>query len=238
MKKALDKAEDADLGNSQLVKKLRARLREMEKARSKAALEEEAAPADAVPSLDDEEMKRLRDEKMKKASNAKFQCVWGGGGRVLCAVCPPRPRVSHPLAPPPPPPTPSQLHPVLQDPQPRRLRQVGAVHQQEEGEGGAAAVAVVHHPHLHPGLRQQGLRQAGHPPAQVHPRLLRRQDHVLPRHPRAGHPRQGAGGGGPGGRDLHPAVQAVLVQPQAGVRGARVAALLHVRGHLPPLPRL
>ena len=74
MKKALDKAEEADLGNSSLVKKLRARLREAEKARSKAAVEDDL-DVEAVPSLDDEEMKRLREEKMKKASHPKFLFV-------------------------------------------------------------------------------------------------------------------------------------------------------------------
>ena len=73
MKKVLDKAEDLDLGNSSLVKKLRARLRELEKARSKAAVEDEVlVETEAVPSLDDAEMKRLREEKMRKAQNPKF----------------------------------------------------------------------------------------------------------------------------------------------------------------------
>lgn len=71
MKRILDKAEDLDLGNSSLVKKLRARVREMEKARSKAALEDDDA-GDRTPALDDEEMKRLREEKLKKASHAKY----------------------------------------------------------------------------------------------------------------------------------------------------------------------
>jgi len=74
MKRVLDKAEEAELGNSSLVKKLRARLREMEKARSKAAIDDIDVD-DAVPSLDDEEMKRLREEKMKKASHPKYVFV-------------------------------------------------------------------------------------------------------------------------------------------------------------------
>ena len=75
MKRVLDKAEDADLASSSLVKKLRARLREMEKARSKAAMDDDDGGAEAVPSLDDEEMKRLREEKMKKASHPKYTFV-------------------------------------------------------------------------------------------------------------------------------------------------------------------
>lgn len=76
MKKVLDKAEDAELGSSSLVKKLRARLREMEKARAKAALADDDAGGDeGVPSLDDEEMKRLREEKMRKASHPKYAFV-------------------------------------------------------------------------------------------------------------------------------------------------------------------
>ena len=71
MKKLLDKAEDADLSNSALVKKLRARVRELERARSVAALADDGME-ESSPSLDDEEMKRQREEKMKKASNAKF----------------------------------------------------------------------------------------------------------------------------------------------------------------------
>ena len=74
MKKVLDKAEDAELGNSSLVKKLRARLREMEKQRAKAAVEDDGAD-EVVPSLDDEEMKRLREEKMRKASHPKYAFV-------------------------------------------------------------------------------------------------------------------------------------------------------------------
>jgi hypothetical protein len=76
MKRVLDKAEDADLGNSSLVKKLRSRLREMEKARAKAALaDDDGGAEEAVPSLDDEEMKRLREEKMRKASHPKYAFV-------------------------------------------------------------------------------------------------------------------------------------------------------------------
>jgi len=71
MKKILDRAEDLELGNSANVKKLKARIREEEKARSKAAVDDEDG-GDAVPSLDDEEMKKLRAEKLKKASSSKF----------------------------------------------------------------------------------------------------------------------------------------------------------------------
>jgi Myosin head (motor domain)/MyTH4 domain len=72
MKKVLDRAEDMDLGNSSQVKKLRARVREVERARSAAALADDSVD-ESTPSLDDEEMKRQREEKMKKASNAKFE---------------------------------------------------------------------------------------------------------------------------------------------------------------------
>ena len=71
MKKILDKAEDMELSNSALVKKLRARVREVERARSVAALADDGMD-ESSPSLDDEEMKRAREEKMRKASNAKY----------------------------------------------------------------------------------------------------------------------------------------------------------------------
>lgn len=66
----LDRAEEMDLGNSSAVKKLRARIREVERARSAAALMDDAP--EETPSLDDEEMKRQREEKMRKASHAKY----------------------------------------------------------------------------------------------------------------------------------------------------------------------
>lgn len=47
-------------------------MREIEKARSKAAVEDAGAEEEAVPSLDDDEMKRLREEKMRKASHPKY----------------------------------------------------------------------------------------------------------------------------------------------------------------------
>ena len=72
MKKALDKAEDLELGNSPLAKKVKSKVREMEKARSKAAVEDDGDGGDAVPSLDDEEMKRLRAEKERRAGAAKY----------------------------------------------------------------------------------------------------------------------------------------------------------------------
>jgi myosin heavy subunit len=73
MKKILDRAEDLELGNSALVKKLKAKVREDEKARAKAAAgDDDDGGGEAVPSLDDEEMKKLRAEKMKKASSTKF----------------------------------------------------------------------------------------------------------------------------------------------------------------------
>ena len=71
MKKILDKAEDMELTNSALVKKLRSRVREVERARSVAALADDGMD-ESSPSLDDEEMKRAREEKMKKASNPKY----------------------------------------------------------------------------------------------------------------------------------------------------------------------
>ena len=72
MKKALDAAEDLELGNSALAKKVKSKVREMEKARSKAAVDDEGGDGEAVPSLDDEEMKRLRAEKERRASAAKY----------------------------------------------------------------------------------------------------------------------------------------------------------------------
>jgi myosin-7 len=73
MKKALDAAEDLELGNSPLAKKVKSKVREMEKAKSKQAMEDDGGgEGEAVPSLDDEEMKRLRAEKERKASAAKY----------------------------------------------------------------------------------------------------------------------------------------------------------------------
>jgi myosin heavy subunit len=72
MKKALDAAEDLELGNSALAKKVKAKVRELEKARSKAAAEDGEEEEEAVPSLDDEEMKRLRLEKERKAGASKY----------------------------------------------------------------------------------------------------------------------------------------------------------------------
>lgn len=72
IKKVLDRAEEMELGNSALAKKLKQKLREMEKARSKAAVDDDDGGAEAVPSLDDDEMKKLRAEKQKKASHPKY----------------------------------------------------------------------------------------------------------------------------------------------------------------------
>jgi myosin heavy subunit len=84
MKKVLDEAEDLELGNSALVKKLKAAIRDREKARNKSAVEDDGgADGEAVPSLDDEEMKRAREERLRKASAPKFH--FSKFGRVRSA---------------------------------------------------------------------------------------------------------------------------------------------------------
>jgi hypothetical protein len=74
MKKQLDRAEDMELGSASIVKKLRSRIREEEKARAAAAMADEEV-VEAAPSLDDEEMKRAREEKLRKAANPKYEWV-------------------------------------------------------------------------------------------------------------------------------------------------------------------
>ena len=69
LKRSLDKAEDHNL-DSHLVRKVRSRIREVERERSRNAVEDEME--EDAPALDDEEMRRQREEKMEKAKQAKF----------------------------------------------------------------------------------------------------------------------------------------------------------------------
>ena len=83
MKKVLDRSEDLDLANSALSKRLKARVRELEKARNKAAVDDDEAGA-AQPMLDDDEMKRQREERLRRASVPKFH--FSKFSRIRC-VC-------------------------------------------------------------------------------------------------------------------------------------------------------
>ncbi|RYY36710.1 hypothetical protein EON62_01575, partial [archaeon] len=74
IRKVLDQAEDMNLSNSPAAKRLREHLRSLEVARAHAATDETADVA-AGPSLSDDEMKRQRDEKWRKAAMPKYQWV-------------------------------------------------------------------------------------------------------------------------------------------------------------------
>lgn len=71
MKKLLETADDLDIMSSSLVKRLRSRVREEEKVRSRAAMEDDYEE-EALPSLDDEEQRRVREEKQNRARAAKY----------------------------------------------------------------------------------------------------------------------------------------------------------------------
>lgn len=71
MKKLLETADDLDITSSSLVKRLRSRVREEEKARSRAAMDDDYQD-EALPSLDDEEQRRAREAKQNKAKAAKY----------------------------------------------------------------------------------------------------------------------------------------------------------------------
>ncbi len=73
MKKIMDKAEDLELGNSALMKKLKSRVRELERARNVAVMgDDDGSAVEATPSLDDDEMKRVREERLARAAAPKF----------------------------------------------------------------------------------------------------------------------------------------------------------------------
>jgi hypothetical protein len=72
LKKSVDKLEDLGMSNTVLIQQARARIRELESERARKAAADEDGDDEDVPILDDDEMRRAREEKLQKARDPRF----------------------------------------------------------------------------------------------------------------------------------------------------------------------